>query len=123
MAVKDLLRVPDPFRSGIPASFRRQLNALTLHDKAGLSTAQKAYELLCGTIDRLLSGNLGEGGRLLPSGETEEQYVADLVSRLIVDAAFMHECLCRAGLVMGPYPYDEYADKITGTAQKILDKA
>lgn len=100
------LRAPDGFRSGIPPEYRARMESLSPTQSGEVDKVETTFNLLCGMIDRLLSGK-SDTGKV-----HDEQYLADVASRLIIDAAYVHRCLVQAGVMVDPFPFDKYAEKL-----------
>ena len=104
MAVADYIMPIQNHHSGIPPQFMYHMKRLNKQSpKAMIDLAIKSYEKVLTYIERALNGDV-------PS-ESEAQ-AADIASHLILDAAFMHDCLSHAGCIVGKFPYDYLADKI-----------
>lgn len=68
-----------------------------------LSIATRTYEELIEKIEFMLNHDVDV---------EHEQHAADLVTHLIIDAAFLHMCISGADETIGKFPYDDLANKI-----------
>ena len=68
-----------------------------------IGIVQETYEKLLRFIEQGLHGNVPIAS---------EEAAAEYVSHLILDAAFLHDRLTAAGVVLGKFPYDYLADRI-----------
>ena len=104
MAVIDYIKPLEHHTSGLPPMvmfYMRQLNPG--YDRKFIDLAQEAYEELLRFIEQGLHGDVPVDS---------EQKAAEAVSHLILDAAFVHDRLCAAGVVVGAFPYDYLAEKL-----------
>ena len=104
MAVIDYIKPLEHHTSGLPPMvmfYMRQLNPD--YDRKFIDLAQEAYEKLLRFIEQGLHGDVPVDS---------EQKAAEAVSHLILDAAFVHDRLCAAGVVVGAFPYDYLAEKL-----------
>lgn len=104
MAVIDYIKPLEHHTSGLPPMvmfYMRQLNPGS--DRKFIDLAQEAYEKLLRFIEQGLHGDVPVDS---------EQKAAEAVSHLILDAAFVHDRLCAAGVVVGAFPYDYLANKL-----------
>lgn len=104
MAVVDYIVPITNHHCGIPRLVMYQMKRMNRNSpKAIIDLALKSYEKVLSHIEKALNGDV-------PS-ESEAQ-AADIASHLILDAAFIHDCLRHAGCIIGDFPYDYLADRI-----------
>lgn len=106
MAVIDYIKPLEHHTSGLPPMvmfYMRQLNPGLDLDRKFIDLTQEAYEKILRFIEQGLHGDVPVNS---------EEKAAEAVSHLILDAAFVHDRLCAAGVVVGAFPYDYLAEKL-----------
>lgn len=110
MAVVDHIKPLENHSSGIPPQVMFHMKRLnTQSSKRMIDLAMQSYDKVLRLIEKGLSGDVPVDS---------EQRAAEYVSHLILDAAFIHDCLCHAGCVVGKFPYDYLADKLLPRPEK-----
>lgn len=74
-----------------------------------LSIATETYSGLIDKIEYMLNHDVDV---------EHEQQAADIVTRLVIDAAFLHMCIAGADESIGKFPYDDLANKIFPVSDK-----
>lgn len=105
MAVKDYIKSVRHHRCGIPSEsliFFKSLNITS--SQLHIDVVKRCYDKQVNLIDKALSG--------VGVPVDCEEAAASMVSHLIIDTAFIHNCLVRAGALVEPFPFDYLVDKL-----------
>lgn len=105
MAIEDYIKPVEDHVSGIPSIIRAVIANLSLQSsQRTISVIRTAYDSNVKLIEDTLAG------KDVPLDK--EEMAAGMVSHLILDTAFIHDALSRAGVPVGPFPFDYLADKL-----------
>lgn len=106
MSIEDKIRPLAHHSLGIPHQLLPGLRRMGVRTTPQhVVVALRAYERLLRLIEQ------GLAGVNVPADH--EQDAADYVAHIIVDAAFLHNCIRAAGYTLiGDFPYDHLADRI-----------
>lgn len=116
MAVSDYIKPVTDHRTGIPSMIVAILKHLRPNeDRRVLRPVREAYEKQVRLIEMTLDGKDYTG---IPIPLDREELAAELVSHLIIDCAFLHDRLMYAGVDVGEFPFDKYADIILPNKEK-----
>lgn len=106
MSVIERLKPVENHTSSIPPMLRRACASFDLTtDKAMLDVTKGVYDAYLRMIDKLLSGQ--DAWAL-----DDEDKAARLAACFMIDAAFIHNALSRAGCLIGEFPYDHLVDAV-----------
>ncbi|MBQ3569572.1 MAG: hypothetical protein IJA20_02740 [Methanocorpusculum sp.] len=104
MAVIDHIKPLEHHSCGIPPQVMFHMKRLDKQSsKRMIDLAMSSYDKLVYLIEKALHGDVPVDS---------EERAAEYASHLILDAAFIHDCLCHAGCIVGAFPYDHLADRI-----------
>lgn len=113
MAVLDHVRPLQKHVMGIPPEVMMGLkNLRPFSNPKMIALGVSLYERLLQKIEVISSGKVPV---------EHEQEAADIAGHLIVDAAFIHNCIMRAGYQAGEFPYNHLADKLIPRKKVITD--
>lgn len=106
MSIEDKIRPLTHHSLGIPRQLLPGLRRMSIKvTPRHVVVALRAYERLMKLIEQ------GLAGVNVPADH--EQDAADYVAHIIVDAAFLHNCIRASGYsLIGDFPYDHLADRI-----------
>jgi hypothetical protein len=130
MSIKDLVRPLKSHSLGVPpvmqdglrhmADMKQRLNHLT-GKTVKTTDERREQEYIQSVLSHQLSVGLNIYEDLLKRIDTmlnhdvdveHEQEAADIVTHLVIDAAFIHMCISGADDSIGKFPYDYLANKI-----------
>lgn len=104
MAVIDHIKPLEHHTCGIPPQVMFHMKRLnTQSSQRMVDLAMRSYDKVIALIEKGLHGDVPVDS---------EERAAEYVSHLILDAAFIHDCLCHAGCIVGAFPYDYLADRL-----------
>lgn len=104
MSVVDHIKPVGTHHMGIPQPVLLGLKAMVIKPNPKMVVlAQQMYEQMLETLEQVMSGKVPE---------EDEDRAAMLAGHLILDAAFIHQCLSTVGKYPGEFPYDYLVDKL-----------
>lgn len=104
MSVEDYIKEVTDHRCGIPSHIMVTLKHLHPQSpKRFVDMTREMYDRLLRVVEDALAG------KDIPV--EDEEKAAEMVSHLIIDLAFIHDCLCRAAVPV-EFPYNRLAERI-----------
>lgn len=104
MAVIDHIKPLKNHSCGIPPQVMFHMKRLDKQSsKRMIDLALQSYDKVLSLIEKALHGDVPVDS---------EERAAEYASHLILDAAFIHDCLSQAGCIVGKFPYDHLADRL-----------
>jgi len=109
---------------GIPVPIRNMLQKLKVtplkhlkgqRGRARLDMALRLYETMLKRIEKFEE----EGDRHCPAERVEK--AAEVLAHMIVDTAYIHDCISGTGYQIGDYPYGYLADKLIPGKEEVKD--
>lgn len=116
MSVREKLKPVENHVTGIPSNIFLVLKGVGPHTpRKLLDPVRTAYDKQARLIEATLDGKDLEG---FPIPSDKEELAAEMVAHMIIDHAFLHEALSRAGYPVGAYPFEDMADLILPRAKE-----
>lgn len=105
MSVRDHIGPVGKHHIGLAPGLTRVFKSLIFRpvNPRALSLALEVYEGMLKTIEQVLAGK---------ASVKDEEQAAQLAAHMILDAAFIHNCIGSAGYPIGKFIYDDLADKL-----------